>query len=406
MANSLLTLNQITREAVRLFTNENAFLRNVNRQYDDQFAQSGAKIGSQLRIRLPNDYTVNTGPTITPQATSEVQTSLTVATQKNVPMSFTSQDLTLSLDDFSERILAPAVNVLAGAVSVDCIQSALQGSNVVANINAGVLQTPTASTFLQAGALLTKNSAPAARRKMILDPTTQARVVSNLTGLFNPQVKISEQYETGLMGKDTFGFDWFYDVSTPVPTSGNYTTAVTVNGAGQSGNSLVVSALGAGVTLNQGDVITIANVFAVNRVTKQSTGALQQFVVTANVPAGSTSIPIYPAITPPSGVNPVAYQTVTASPANGAAVNVVVPASTQYRNNFCFFDEAITLATADLPIPTKGVVAAERAAIDGVSMRMVQSYDVINDLFVTRMDILYGWCVPRPEWIVRVPDIL
>ena len=413
MSNSLLTLSQITRESVRLFTNENAFLRNINRQYDDQFSRDGAKIGSQLRIRLPNDYVVNTGPAITPQATSEVQTTLTVSTQKNVPLSFTSQDMALSLDDFSERILAPAVNVLAGAVAVDIMQGSLQGSNMVANLSGSTLSTPTTATFLSAGAQLTRNSAPARNRKMFLDPTTRARTVANLAGLFNPQIKISEQYESGLMGKDTLGFDWYEDVTTQVPTTGTYSTATTVSGANQTGNTLVVAALGTGVTLNQGDVITIAGVYAVNRVTKQSTGQLQTFTVTANVASGATSIPIYPAITPPSGSNPVAYQTVTASPASGAAVNLVIAGSggtlasaEQYRNNFCMYEDAITMATADLPLPPKGIVVGERAQFDGISMRVIQAFDVINDLFVSRLDILYGWTVVRPEWIVRIPDIM
>ena len=413
MSNSLLTLSQITRESVRLFTNENAFLRNINRQYDDQFSRDGAKIGSQLRIRLPNDYVVNTGPAITPQATSEVQTTLTVSTQKNVPLSFTSQDMALSLDDFSERILAPAVNVLAGAVAVDIMQGSLQGSNMVANLSGSTLSTPTTATFLSAGAQLTRNSAPARNRKMFLDPTTRARTVANLAGLFNPQIKISEQYESGLMGKDTLGFDWYEDVTTQVPTTGTYSTATTVSGANQTGNTLVVAALGVGVTLSQGDVINIAGVHAVNPITKVSTGQLANFVVTANVAAGATSIPIYPAITPPSGSTPVAYQTVDASPANGATISLVmggtsgvVSGAETYRKNLFYYPQAFAMATADLPIYGKGIVNAARAVYKGTSLRIVQAYDVYADQLVTRIDVLYGSLCVRPDWVVTVPDIL
>ena len=322
MSNSLLTINQITNEAVRLFTQTNAFLRTVGRQYDDQFARDGAKIGNTLRIRLPNDYVVSTGPSITPQGTNEQNTTLTVATQKNVPVSFGTAEKTMSLDDFSERILAPAVNRLAASVAADLMTVANSACNIVSKSNATA--SPDATTWLTAGAVLDQNLAPRMDRKIILDPITQARTVGSLAGLFNPQVKIGDQYESGLITRDTLGFDWMYDQTTQLHTVGTF-SAGTVNGAGQTGNTLTVNAITG--TLNQGDIITIAGVNAINRLTGASQGALQQFVVTANVNSGATSIPIYPAIVPA----PAAFNTVTASPANSAAISLVIPASTTYR---------------------------------------------------------------------------
>ena len=206
--NSLLTINQITNEAVRLFTQSNAFLRTVSRQYDDQFARTGAKIGSTLRVRLPNDYTVSTGPAITPQGTNEQNTTLTVATQANVPVSFGTAEKTMQLDDFSERILAPAVNRLAAYVAADLMNVAGQSANLVAHLSGSTLSSPNATTWLTAGSALDQNLAPRSDRKIILDPVTQARTVSSLAGLFNPQIKIGEQYETGIISRDTLGFDW------------------------------------------------------------------------------------------------------------------------------------------------------------------------------------------------------
>lgn len=397
MANSLLTINMITNEAVRLFTQSNAFLRSVNRQYDDQFAREGAKIGNTLRIRLPNDYTVSTGPAITPQGTSEMSVTLPVATQKSVPVSFTTQERTMSMDEFSKRVLAPAVNRLAASVAGDLMNVASSSSSVVAKSNATV--SPDAGTWLQAGALLDQNLAPRMDRKIILDPLTQARTVGSLAGLFNPQVKIADQYESGLMAKDTLGFDWMSDQTTLVHTVGSF-SAGTVNGAGQTGNTLVVNAITG--TLNQGDIITIAGVQAINRLTGLTYGTSAQFVVTANVASGATSIPIYPAITPA----PAAFNTVTASPANGASISLVIPANTQYRQNIAFYPEAFTLATADLLMPTSGVVEAARAAFDGVSMRMITAYDVMGDNLITRLDILYGYAAVRPEWSCVVADVL
>lgn len=399
MANSLLTINMITNEAVRLFTQSNAFLRRVNKQYDDQFARDGAKIGSTLRIRLPNDYIVNTGAAITPQGTNEQSTSLTVATQKNVPISFGTAEKTMSLDDFSERVLAPAVNRLAASVAADLMSVAAQSSNLVYRSVSNALASPDATTWLNAGAALDVNLAPKMDRLIALDPYSQARTVGSLAGLFNPQRKVSDQYETGMLTTDTLGFDWMSDQTIAVHTVGTF-SAGTVNGANQTGNTLVVNAITG--TLNAGDIITIAGVNAINRLTGQDQGAPRQFVVTQNVASGATSIPIYPAIVPA----PAAFNTVTASPANAAAISLVVPATTQYRQNIAFYPEAFTLASADLVMPTSGVVEAARATFDGVTMRILTAYDVMSDNLVTRMDVLYGYAAIRPEWSVIVPDIL
>lgn len=401
MANSLLTIDMITNEAVRLFTQTNAFLRTVSRQYDDQFARSGAKIGQTLRIRLPNDYMVGDGPAITPQDTNEQNTSLTVAKQKHVPVQFTSAEKTMSLDDFSERILAPAVNRLAAAVAGDLITVANASSSLAFNPGTGgAIDSPIPKTWLTAGALLDQNLAPRMDRKIILDPVTQANTVSSLAGLFNPQQKISGQYETGIITRDTLGFDWMYDQTTQVHQVGTFDGTATVNGAGQTGNTLVVSATAG--TLNAGDIITIAGVNAINRLTGQDQGVLRQFVVTADVPAGATSIPIYPAIVPA----PAPFNTVTASPANNAAIALVAPAGSSYRQNLAFYPEAFTLATADLEMPTAGVVQASRAEFDGISLRMVEAYDIMSDRLITRLDILYGFAAIRPEWAVVVADKL
>jgi hypothetical protein len=401
VSNSLLTINMVTNEAVRLFSQTNAFLRRVNRQYDDQFARTGAKIGNTLRIRLPNDYVVNSGPAITPQGTNEQNTTLTVATQKNVPISFGTAEKTMSLDDFSERILAPAVNRLAAAMAGDLIGVANSAANLSFKLDGSSnLVSPDASTWLNAGAQLSQNLAPRMDRTIILDMLTEARTVSSLAGLFNPQKKISDQYETGMITQDTLGFDWFDDQTIQIHTNGTFSAGGTVNGAGQTGNTLTVNAITG--TFNAGDIITVAGVFAINRLTGQSQGTLRQFVVTANVLTGATSIPIYPAIVPA----PAAFNTVTASPANGAAVALVLPASQSYRQNLAFYPEAFTLATADLEMPTSGVVEAARAEFDGCAMRMITAYDVMSDNLVTRLDVLYGFAAIRPEWSAIVADVV
>jgi hypothetical protein len=374
-------------------------------QYDDSFAVSGAKIGSSLRIRLPNDFVVVKGPALSVQDTAEQSTTLVLATQAHVDVGYSTADRTLSLDDYSRRILAPMVNNLAGQVAVDIMAASEGGiSNFVANQDASNnILTPIASTYLNAGASLDLMSAPIANRKIVNGPRTEARVVASLSGLLNPAPEISRQYVTGRM-YDALGFIWMKDQTAITHTNGALAQgSATVNGAGQTGLNLVVNALAAG--LNMGDIITIANVNSVNRITKQSTGELAQFAVTAPVAAAATSIPIYPAIIPPVGGQPVQYQTVDSSPANGAAVNPVatLAASTKYRKNFAYCPEAVTLATADLEMP-KGVHEVAREQFDGVSMRMLTDYFIGNDNLITRLDTLYGFLWIRPEWAAIVAD--
>lgn len=421
MANALLTTSKITREAVRLFVNSNMFIQNVDRQYDSEFGKKGEKIGSQLRIRLPNDYTVTKGPAASVQDTTEQQTVLTLATQAHVDVSFATVDLLLSLDDFSERVLTPAMNNLAGQVAVDVMSVTDQGyislpsqapsapltattggvCNIVYNVDgSGALISPNSSTLLDAGASLDNNSARSDRRTIVLDPRTQARVVNSLTGLLNPVSNISEQYRSGQI-KSGLGFNKiFMDQTTIKHTTGTFTTGTT-SSAVTSGYTIPIAA--AGGTLNVGDIITIQGVNAVNRVTKQTTGELRQFVVTAPVAAGGTSISVYPAITPPVGGNAVQYQTVAAPAGNGATVTQLLPNQT-YRKNVAYTPEAITMVTGDLPLPKN--VDAARAQYDGVSMRMVTQYVVGTDQEVSRLDVLYGALAVRPEWGVAIADTI
>lgn len=410
MANSILTINMITREAVRLWKNSNEFIQHIDQQYDDQFAKTGAKIGTTCRIRLPNDFTVRTGPAASVQDTSEQSTTLTLATQQGVDVSYSSVDRTMSLDDFSRRVLAPMVNNLAGAVASN-IMSGVEGgvARLTANFDAGGnVQSPVAQTWLQAGAILDLNSAPRGMRKLILDPLTMARTVASLAGLLNPQSKIGDQYKSGQIASDTLGFDWYMDQTVLKHTTGAYTspqaTSATVNGAGQSGLQILINAL-AGVYA-QGDIVTFSGVNSVNRITKVSTQTPMQFVLTAPVANGGTTLNIYPALIPPAaGPTPVQYQTVDASPANAANVIPATLSGSVYRKNFAFVPEAVTMATADLELP-RGVHEAAREAFDGISMRMISAYNITSDQFITRLDVLYGYLWVRPEWACVVADVV
>ncbi len=416
MANSILTINMITREAVMLFKNSNLFIQNIDTQYDKMFAIDGAKIGTSVRIRLPNDYVVRSGPAMSIQDTAEQYTTLNLSTQFGVDVGFTSVDRTMSLDDYSERILEPMMNNLVGACAVNIMTNVVEGGvcNFVSNVNgAGTIISPTQTQFLRANATLTKNSASMLNRKIVLDPDTNANAVSALTGLLNPSSEISSQYMSGMM-KSGLGYrKWFEDQTVITHTSGTYNSTSTVNGAQNNTTTLTVTALTG--TLKAGDIITISGVNAVNWVTKADLGTLRQFVVTANAANGATSISIFPAIIAPTvaagptaanGVATIQYQSVApiGGAPNGATVTVVAPAASTYRKNIAFTREAFTMATADLILPQKGIVEGARAVYDGVSLRMITAYLPGTDVLATRSDVLFGSLSVRPQWACVVAD--
>jgi hypothetical protein len=293
------------------------------------------------------------------------------------------------------------VNELAGAVAVGVMAGVEGVPNFVHKVTSTATVAPDASTWLQAGAVLDLNSCPRVNRSIIVDPLTLSRTVSSLTGLFNPQADISKQYKTGLIAQNVFGFDWAMDQTVVLHTEGTFTTG-TMNGANQTGTALTVSALGG--TLKAGDIVTIAGVFQINRVTKKSTGSLQQFVLTADASASATTINVYPSLNPQIGGQDVAYQTVTASPTVNAAITTPIAAGEIYRKNFAFHPTAVTMVTADLELPSGAVVEAGREAYDGISLRMIRDYLSISDTWLTRLDILWGSVWPRPEWACIVAD--
>jgi hypothetical protein len=409
--NSLLTIDMITREAVRLFKNSNLFIQNVDTQYDGAFAIDGAKIGSSLRIRLPNDYVVNNGPAMSLQDTAEQYTTLTVTSQKNIAVPFTTAERTMDLDDYGERIMAPLINNLAGDVAATVMLGSEGGvSNFVSNVDgASNIISPTSEHFLLANAILDNNSADQMTRNVVNDPITDARTTVSLQGLLNPSQEISAQYRTGMM-KSGLGYDkWFRDQTVIKHTSGSFSAGGTVNLGAQTGTTINVNAITG--TLKKGDIVTFAGTNSVNRVTKQPLGTLQQFVITANQINGATSVTIYPALTPgvvnaaaTYGYDPVQYQTVDFSPINGAAMVMATKSSEVYRKSIAFVKKAITMATADLVMPRKAVEEAARAQYDGIAMRVLTDYLPNTDQLATRVDVLFGWLFIRPEWCCVVAD--
>ncbi|MBS1044554.1 P22 phage major capsid protein family protein [Gluconobacter cerinus] len=423
-SNNLINNSIITREALMIRRNSNDLIKNISREYQGQFAQRGAKIGDTINVRLPNDYVVQDGPVVNPEATAERSIPLTINFRKNVPMSFSTQERTLNIDDFSERYIAPAVNALVGQVASDAMTLALQASNMVVNTDdQGNLIAPSSQTWLRAKALLTSCNAPLDDRFAVLDPMTDANTVSGMMGMFNPGNTVSRQTTDGQMGSKILGVrEWMQDQTVMISQTGSYDSKATATGsygnytpngapvttisssASPHSSVLTVSAING--TLKAGDIITIAGVNRINRVNKNSLHIPQQFVVLADCASGATSIPLSPAIIPPGANGPVPYQTVDAAPAADAVVKLVAPAGSIIRRNMLYSKRALTLATVDLENVSELGPLCARASLDGVSLRTVTYYNGTDDTRSTRLDVLYGIGMLRPDWCVIVPELV
>lgn len=402
MANSQLTSSIVTKEALNILHNECQLLGKVDKQYDGSSEYSGLKRGSSIQIRLPNQYKVRNGTTMNTQDNTEKAVTLIVATMTGIDLpAFTSQELSQDIDSFSKRTIKPAVSRLASEIDLLAFKSVYK--QVYNHVGTPGTAPATALTYLQAGQKLSENACPVDGRSVIIDPRTQAATVNGLTGLFNPSGKIGSQYEKGAMGAGVLGFDFFMSQNVPKHTCGTRTGTILVDGtvATEGSTTIHVDGLGGATqTFTEGDVFTVAGVYAVNPETKEVSSELQQFVVRSLATAASNEVDLT--------VSPAMYtsasgglQTVDALPQDGAAVTVVGTASTAYPQNLAFHGDGITFATAPLRVPN-GVDFAARETMDNVSMRIVSDYDIVNDVFLTRMDVLWGIVVQRPEFCCRI----
>jgi hypothetical protein len=413
MSNNLLTISMITNEALMVLENELTFSSEVDRNYDDQFAVTGAKIGNTLNVRRPGRFIGTTGPALNVEDFNETSVPVTLTTQFHVDTQFTTADLALSLDAFSDRVLKPAVAAVANKIDFDGLTMA---KNNTANI-VGTAGTPPTSllTYLTAGAYLDAEGAPRdGRRSCIVEPFTGATIVDSLKGLFVPSDIIAKQYQKGMMGKDSAGMSWKMDQNVVNQTFGSYSTATlacdtaTATGFLSTGwastSTIALTATTATAGLQQGDVIQIANIYAVNPQNRSAygSGKLRNFVVTTAVTvatSGTTSVTVSPAV-----ITGGQFQNVTVtSTSASAAVTPFNKTGTVSPQNIVMHKNAYTLATADLELPD-GVVFAGRASDKelGLSMRVVRQYTINNDSIPTRVDVLYGWAPLYPELACRV----
>ena len=411
MSNNLLTISKITNEALMVLENELTFTGEVDRNYDDQFAVVGAKIGQTVNVRRPGRFIGTTGPALNVEDFNETSVPVTLSTQFHVDTQFTTQDLALSLDMFSDRVLKPAIATIANKMDRDGL---VMAKNNTANIVGTAGTAPTGLiTYLTAAAYLDSEGAPRdGRRSVIVEPFTSATIVDSLKGLFVPNEKISSQYTKGLMGRDSGGMNWRMDQNVVSQTFGSYASATlscnvtTATGFLSSGwaysSTITVGATSAAATLNQGDTFTIAGVYAVNPQNRQTYGnKLRSFVVqstTAIGSGGTASVTVVPAI-----ITAGQFQNVSITSTGSQTVTPFNNTGIVSAQNILMHRNAFTLACADLELP-EGVHFAGRASDKeiGLSMRVVRQYTINNDSIPTRLDVLYGWAPLYPELACRI----
>lgn len=394
MANVLPTTSVVAKEALRVLKNNLSFSRNVNRDYQAEFKNGDYSTGQTINIKKPPKYEYRAGRVSVPQDTVQPTVPLTLS-QGGTDLQFTMLERTLSISRLGD-IINSAMSVVTNQIDAQGLQVArLTVGNLVGTVGtypstqAGAIQLLT-----QAQQKLSENSAPYdGFRSAVLSPAMNAALVQGTAGLFNSNSRIGKQNETGRF-VEGFGLNLAEDQNVPVHQNGSAASA-TVSGANQTGSSITITALSG--TITQGSVITMG-VNAVNPVSKQDTRSLQQFVVTANVANGATSIPVYPPITTAG-----AFQTVVASPANGATIAIVGGANSVYETDIVYHRDAFTLAMVPMAEPEAGMGAkVSQETDDGFTVKVTKFYDGINDNGIWRLDVLFGWAATYPELAVKL----
>lgn len=398
MANTLLTIDMITRECLRLAHEKSTFIGTINRQFDDSFGEGGAKIGDTLRIRLPSEYTRRSGSRIMDvQDSVQVSTGLTVATQDGVDMRFNSREMALDLDNFSRLHLEPAMSRLISNIEADVLVGCTKSTFNFAGTAGTAISSLTAPGA--ARTRLNQNLAPKDNNRSIqFDSNTMATIVSGVAAYFNPSNAISEQYREGMVARTAMA-DYYENER--IWSMAN-TTSVTLSTAKLNGyistlgqtslniTSLTVSAAGVG------QKFTLASVFDVHPETKQVYSQLKQFTV-----VGVTNVSTYtisPAIFVSGPRQNVAGNGTTTST---AALTWLGSPNSTYALGLMYHRDAFTFATADLPLMADAAKCV-RKTLDGLSLRVWQGSDIRNDELLTRIDILYGFAAIRPEWACAI----
>lgn len=412
MSNTLLTPDMIVRETMFLLKNQTKLASLVYKDHAQKFGQEGNKIGDTLRIRKPARYIGGDGPTFEPEAMTEDYIYAKLQKYSKVHMSYGSDELYLNLDDFSERHLKPASVALANKLDRAIAQFM---SDSIANC-VGVPGTlpDELRTYLQAGQKLSEMGCPEDMEKyMVINAASRVEIIDALKGLFQDSAEVGRQYRSGRMGK-TAGFTWYEDENIVRHTNGTYTAMGLVNGANQSGTSLITDGWGTGAaSLRKGDVFTIANVYAVNPQNRQSTGALAQFVITDDISDTTGAITMAIQVAGGrGGIEPSGqFQNVDSVPADNAQITILGASGAVGPDNLSFVKPAFGFISAPLPKSNVGESAVVTDPDTGISIRYLRQHSgaaitsagaAPTDAWIIRLDILWDVYSIYPELAVRV----
>jgi hypothetical protein len=437
LSNNLLTISYITNEGLIVLENTLVIADKFDKQYSDEFAIKGAKIGATCNVRRPPRYLGTFGPALNVEDTNETYIPVTLNYQFHVDVQFTMADLLLSMDLFRTRVLKPMMATVANRIDSDCSYFAYQ--NTANSVGTPGVSPANYLTFAQADARLSNEAIPEEGRCCILDPLSMSTAVDGVKGLFNPQAQISEFLKRNMIAKNFANMDWYKDQNIVAFTTGAQggTPLLTANTGGaflttgwaQSGFIETNGWTATTGVIKVGDIIQIAGVYAANPQSRTQYGnTLKQFVVLP--PGGYTQNPVgaatpglaFAAASLTSGTFNAAtgvyssgggagalsiligecvisggqFQNVVTTSAFTSTAALTVNGGTQYAatvspQGIVMHKTAFALAFADLPLP-RGVADAARAndAEIGMSMRMVSQYTINNDALPTRCDVLYG----------------
>ena len=398
MTNTTLSASIVAKAAVGILENELVMANAVYRGYEDEFSKkiNGYTVGDTITVRKPTDFTVRNTITASAQDVTEAKLSIQVNQIAGVDFAFTSQQLTLNIGELSERVIRPAM-----------IQIANQIDQQVMSLYKDIPQwVGTPGTLVQSFAGFAKGaqnmdqrSVPMGGRSAVLAPADFWALAGSQTALFSQAIN-NKSYREGEIGK-IGGIDTFMSQNAPTFTTGPMGGTPLINGAAQNTtyDTTGANTAAAAARVVAGDVFTIAGVFDVNPVTKATLPFLKQFVVKSNGSSdagGNLTLTIAPQI-----ITTGAFQTVSAAPADNAALTFVGTANTSYTNNLFFDRNAFALVTVPMVKPP-GAVECSRMSKNGISVRVIPFYDGTNDKSTWRLDVLYGTKTIDPRLAVRV----
>lgn len=393
--NQLLTTDMIADRALMRFSEQAIFLRSINKEYDDSFAKKEAKIGDTLRVPIPQHGKYRKGRVADPNPLQTIVREVKVFGQRGFDLQYSSAELALDIEEFDKRYISQQVADFVVNLEAEVLGMAVAATpNQTGPITAAFSKLNTIYYALLAKKQMEDNGALKGTKNLLLNSSALVQTVDSRSGLFNAQKQIAVQYEEGYMGRAE-GFDWNSTTVMPSQLRGSGNANYDTNGTNQTGSSIGIDT-GTG-TILKGEIVTFADLYAVHPQTKQNLGYLKQFVVTEDFAGGTGNLQIYPPV-----IATGSEQNVSGPVVDGKDVVIAGTANTPYNISLAYPKDAYTFGTVDLPeYPDR---PCSRRVYDGISMRVAQGSDMINDLFMMRFDIMAAFGALRPEWATRLGD--